>query len=54
VLIGGEEPAVYVVGIFLKRRVLAGMLVAEVIACGKPLSQLVEEVIAEADGPLAT
>ncbi len=55
VLIGGEESGgLSVIGhIPEKDGILADMLVAEVIAYeGKPLSQLVEEVIAEADGPL--
>lgn len=55
VLIGGEESGgLSIVGhIPEKDGILADMLVAEVIAYeGKPLSQLVEEVIAEADGPL--
>lgn len=55
VLIGGEESGgLSVIGhIPEKDGVLADMLVAEAIAYeGKPLSQLVEEAIAEADGPL--
>ncbi len=55
VLIGGEESGgLSIVGhIPEKDGVLADMLVAEVIAYeGKPLSQLVEEVIKEAGGPL--
>ena len=55
VLIGGEESGgLSIIGhIPEKDGILADMLVAEVIAYeGKPLSQLVEEVIAEADGPL--
>lgn len=56
VLIGGEESGgLSVIGhIPEKDGILADMLVAEAIAyAGKPLSQLVEEAIAEADGPLA-
>ncbi|MDZ7957295.1 MAG: phosphoglucomutase/phosphomannomutase family protein [Aulosira sp. DedQUE10] len=55
VLIGGEESGgLSVIGhIPEKDGVLADMLVAEAIAYeGKPLSQLVTEAIAEADGPL--
>lgn len=55
VLIGGEESGgLSVLGhIPEKDGILADMLVAEAIACeGKPLSQLVEEAIKEADGPL--
>lgn len=55
VLIGGEESGgLSVIGhIPEKDGVLADMLVAEVIAYeGKPLSVLVQEAIAEADGPL--
>ncbi|MBW4422635.1 MAG: phosphoglucomutase/phosphomannomutase family protein [Myxacorys californica WJT36-NPBG1] len=55
VLIGGEESGgLSVIGhIPEKDGVLANMLVAEAIAYeGKPLSQLVQEAIAEADGPL--
>ncbi len=55
VLIGGEESGgLSVIGhIPEKDGILADMLVAEVIAYeGKPLSQLVAEAIAEADGPL--
>src|SRR6478672_7618079 len=55
VLIGGEESGgLSVIGhIPEKDGILADMLVAEVIAYeGKPLSQLVEEAIAEANGPL--
>ncbi|MBD2593403.1 phosphoglucomutase/phosphomannomutase family protein [Nostoc spongiaeforme FACHB-130] len=55
VLIGGEESGgLSVIGhIPEKDGVLADMLVAEAIAYeGKPLSQLVKEAIAEADGPL--
>ena len=55
VLIGGEESGgLSIIGhIPEKDGVLADMLVAEAIAYeGKPLSQLVEEAIAEADGPL--
>jgi phosphomannomutase len=55
VLIGGEESGgLSIIGhIPEKDGILAGMLVAEAIAYeGKPLSQLVEEVIAEAGGPL--
>lgn len=55
VLIGGEESGgLSILGhIPEKDGVLADMLVAEVIAYeGKPLSQLVHEVITEADGPL--
>jgi phosphomannomutase len=55
VLIGGEESGgLSVIGhIPEKDGILADMLVAEAIAYeGKPLSQLVEEAIAEADGPL--
>jgi phosphomannomutase len=55
VLIGGEESGgLSIIGhIPEKDGILADMLVAEVIAYeGKPLSQLVEEAIAEADGPL--
>ena len=55
VLIGGEESGgLSVIGhIPEKDGILADMLVAEAIAYeGKPLSQLVEEVIAEANGPL--
>jgi phosphomannomutase len=55
VLIGGEESGgLSVIGhIPEKDGVLADMLVAEAIAYeGKPLSQLVNEAIAEANGPL--
>ncbi len=55
VLIGGEESGgLSIIGhIPEKDGILADMLVAEAIAYeGKPLSQLVQEVIAEADGPL--
>ncbi len=55
VLIGGEESGgLSVIGhIPEKDGILADMLVAEAIAYeGKPLSQLVEEAISEADGPL--
>ncbi|MBE9004789.1 phosphoglucomutase/phosphomannomutase family protein [Fortiea sp. LEGE XX443] len=55
VLIGGEESGgLSIIGhIPEKDGVLADMLVAETIAYeGKPLSQLVKEAIAEADGPL--
>ncbi len=55
VLIGGEESGgLSVLGhIPEKDGILADMLVAEAIAYeGKPLSQLVEEAISEADGPL--
>ncbi|MCZ2201368.1 phosphoglucomutase/phosphomannomutase family protein [Cylindrospermopsis raciborskii] len=55
VLIGGEESGgLSVIGhIPEKDGVLADMLVAEAVAYeGKPLSQLVQEAIAEADGPL--
>lgn len=55
VLIGGEESGgLSVIGhIPEKDGILADMLIAETIAYeGKPLSQLVAEVIAEADGPL--
>jgi phosphomannomutase len=55
VLIGGEESGgLSVIGhIPEKDGVLANMLVAEAIAYeGKPLSQLVQEAITEADGPL--
>jgi phosphomannomutase len=55
VLIGGEESGgLSIVGhIPEKDGILADMLVAEAIAYeGKPLSQLVEESIAEAGGPL--
>lgn len=55
VLIGGEESGgLSILGhIPEKDGILADMLVAEAIAfAGKPLSQLVEEAIAEADGPL--
>jgi phosphomannomutase len=55
VLIGGEESGgLSIIGhIPEKDGILAGMLVAEAIAYeGKPLSQLVEEAIAEAGGPL--
>ncbi len=55
VLIGGEESGgLSVLGhIPEKDGILADMLVAEAIAYeGKPLSQLVEEAIEEADGPL--
>ncbi|MGC1392947.1 MAG: phosphoglucomutase/phosphomannomutase family protein [Coleofasciculaceae cyanobacterium] len=55
VLIGGEESGgLSIIGhIPEKDGVLADMLVAEAIAYeGKPLSQLVEEAIKEADGPL--
>ncbi|MFW6264077.1 MAG: phosphoglucomutase/phosphomannomutase family protein [Cyanobacteriota bacterium] len=54
VLIGGEESGgLSIIGhIPEKDGVLADLLVAEAIAYeGKPLSQLVEEAIAEADGP---
>jgi phosphomannomutase len=55
VLIGGEESGgLSIIGhIPEKDGVLADMLVAEAIAYeGKPLSVLVQEAIAEADGPL--
>jgi phosphomannomutase len=55
VLIGGEESGgLSVIGhIPEKDGILADMLVAEAIAyAGKPLSQLVTEAIADADGPL--
>jgi phosphomannomutase len=55
VLIGGEDSGgVSIIGhIPEKDGILANMLVAEAIAYeGKPLSQLVEEVLAEANGPL--
>ncbi|HBE21521.1 MAG TPA: phosphoglucosamine mutase [Cyanobacteria bacterium UBA11149] len=55
VLIGGEESGgLSIIGhIPEKDGILADMLVAEAIAYeGKPLSQLVEEAIAEASGPL--
>jgi phosphomannomutase len=55
VLIGGEESGgLSVIGhIPEKDGILADMLIAEAIAYeGKPLSQMVAEVIAEADGPL--
>ncbi|NET59537.1 MAG: phosphoglucomutase/phosphomannomutase family protein [Symploca sp. SIO2E6] len=55
VLIGGEESGgLSIIGhIPEKDGILANMLVAEAIAYeGKPLSQLVEEAIAEANGPL--
>lgn len=55
VLIGGEESGgLSILGhIPEKDGILADMLVAEAIACeGKPLSQLVEEAIREAGGPL--
>lgn len=55
VLIGGEESGgLSVIGhIPEKDGILADMLVAEAVAYeGKPLSQLVEEAIKEADGPL--
>ncbi|MCT7966599.1 phosphoglucomutase/phosphomannomutase family protein [Laspinema sp. D1] len=55
VLIGGEESGgLSILGhIPEKDGILADMLVAEAVAfAGKPLSQLVEEVIAEAGGPL--
>ncbi|MFM7406798.1 MAG: phosphoglucomutase/phosphomannomutase family protein [Cuspidothrix sp.] len=55
VLIGGEESGgLSIIGhIPEKDGVLADMLIAEAIAYeGKPLSQLVQEAIAEADGPL--
>ena len=55
VLIGGEESGgLSIIGhIPEKDGILADMLVAEAIAYeGKPLSQLVQEVIVEADGPL--
>lgn len=55
VLIGGEESGgLSVLGhIPEKDGVLADMLVAEAVAYeGKPLSELVKEAIAEADGPL--
>lgn len=55
VLIGGEESGgLSIIGhIPEKDGILADMLVAEAIAYeGKPLSQLVEEVVAEAGGPL--
>ncbi len=54
-LIGGEESGgISVIGhIPEKDGILADMLVAEAIAYeGKPLSQLVAEAIADADGPL--
>jgi phosphomannomutase len=55
VLIGGEESGgLSIIGhIPEKDGILADMLMAEAIAYeGKPLSQIVAEVIAEADGPL--
>jgi phosphomannomutase len=55
VLIGGEESGgLSVIGhIPEKDGILADMLVAEAIAYeGKPLSQLVEEAVQEADGPV--
>ncbi|BAY97254.1 phosphoglucomutase/phosphomannomutase [Tolypothrix tenuis PCC 7101] len=55
VLIGGEESGgLSIIGhIPEKDGILANMLVAEAIAYeGKPLSQLVQEAIAAADGPL--
>jgi phosphomannomutase len=55
VLIGGEESGgLSIIGhIPEKDGILADMLVAEAIAYeGKPLSQLVEEAIKEADGPV--
>ncbi len=55
VLIGGEESGgLSVLGhIPEKDGILADLLIAEAIAYeGKPLSQLVEEAIAEADGPV--
>ncbi|MBD2345088.1 phosphoglucomutase/phosphomannomutase family protein [Anabaena subtropica] len=55
VLIGGEESGgLSIIGhIPEKDGILADMLIAEAIAYeGKPLSQLVKEAIAEADGPL--
>lgn len=55
VLIGGEESGgLSIIGhIPEKDGILANMLVAEAIAYeGKPLSQLVEEAIKEADGPV--
>lgn len=55
VLIGGEESGgLSIIGhIPEKDGILADMLVAEAIAYeGKPLSQLVQEVVVEADGPL--
>jgi phosphomannomutase len=55
VLIGGEESGgLSIIGhIPEKDGILADMLVAEAIAYeGKPLSQLVDEAIKEADGPL--
>lgn len=55
VLIGGEESGgLSIIGhIPEKDGILAAMLVAEAIAYeGKPLSQLVQEVIAETNGPL--
>lgn len=55
VLIGGEESGgLSIIGhIPEKDGILADMLVAEAVAYeGKPLSQLVEEAIKEADGPL--
>ncbi len=55
VLIGGEESGgLSIIGhIPEKDGILADMLIAEAIAYeGKPLSQIVAEVIAEADGPL--
>ncbi|MDB9514801.1 phosphoglucomutase/phosphomannomutase family protein, partial [Kamptonema animale CS-326] len=55
VLIGGEESGgLSILGhIPEKDGILAGMLVAEAIAIeGKPLSQLVEEAVTEAGGPL--
>jgi phosphomannomutase len=54
-LIGGEESGgLSIIGhIPEKDGILADMLVAEAIAYeGKPLSQLVQEVVVEADGPL--
>lgn len=55
VLIGGEESGgLSILGhIPEKDGILAGLLVAEAIACaGKPLSQLVTEILAETGGPL--
>ena len=54
VLIGGEESGGLSIGGHIPEKdgILAGLLVAEAIACaGKPLSQLVAEAVAAADGP---
>ncbi len=53
VLIGGEESGELSVEGYIPDGILANMLIAEAVAMeGKPLSQLVEETIAEAGGDL--